>query len=122
MEQDWSCEIRKPRRINALQGNYVPKCSNFCHTYRGKVLRKPETVFHDSGKLAVLLVYEPGVPGRSPVPIARVGSEAVTHEAAKSAISSANQRAKRLAAVDEFLGSLARAEARQLTETLRLLL
>jgi hypothetical protein len=75
-----------------------------------------------AGSLAVLLIYEPGLPDGQPVPLARVQVPELTREAARIAIGDANRRAKRLATADEVVANLARTEARTLTATLQALL
>ena len=74
-----------------------------------------------TGKIVLMLVYEPASADAGPVPLVRVSDHALAIAVAESAISEAEARVREICRRDEFLGEIEQTEVRRLRELLTLI-
>jgi hypothetical protein len=74
------------------------------------------------GNIALVLLYEPATAKSRPVPVARVADARLILEVARAAVLEAQARADFLAAADDLLGEVERAEVARLQHVLEFLL
>lgn len=75
-----------------------------------------------TGRIALVLLYEPDTARQKPVPLARVVDIRLASDVARRAIRDADSRADVLAKTDTLLGRIERAEANRLREVLAAIL
>jgi hypothetical protein len=75
-----------------------------------------------TGRIVLVLLYEPATVQHKPVPLARVVDQRLASNVARRAILEAEIRADTLAKTDALLGRMERAEANRLKEVLAALL
>lgn len=68
-----------------------------------------------------MLVYEPDSAEAGPVPLVRIADDQLIIAVAEAAVRTAEERAKKMARQDEFLGEIERAEVRRVRELLKFL-
>jgi hypothetical protein len=72
--------------------------------------------------ISIVLLYEPATAKGRPVPLARIESYRLIEEVARVAIREASDRADILAAADEILGEVERAEVERLRHVIEILI
>ena len=75
-----------------------------------------------TGRVTLVLLYEPDTARQKPVPLARVVDSRLASDVARRAIRDADIRADVLAKTDTLLGRMERAEANRLREVLAAIL